>query len=563
MKPKDRRELIHPGTFRLLMIVPILCAMTCSVVTRGQVAINTDGTAPNPSAMLDVKSTSKGLLLPRLTTIQRNTLGSVAVAGLAVYDSDAKKLYYHDGTSWVDVSIGNLWTRTGTNTFLSNSNDHVGIGTSTPGYIAGASRYLTVSTPGMGVGNQIASLELKGSSGTTYLPVNRIDFLSQNASSVEGIARIETRITNSQLQGELLFYTRGTTLTERMRIDENGNVGIGTSSPAQPLHVSSGQSGLSSSVAYIENIYTGTNPWVYAIHGRVYSTSSSSEPGVGVLGMSANSTGGGVGVFGQSQSNSGTGVKAVAASASGVTYGLSAVNYSSDGYAGYFSGGKNYFSGNVGIGTTSPLSNLHVHNSTSSNNSVYITPMSGSSGDSTTLFLAEDHDATFGMYWMFDGIGNQMELWGKSGTAKYGPHLLVNRDNGNMAVGSTFGSGYKLSVNGKIICTEVLVQATASWPDYVFRSGYPLMSLDALEQSIQENGHLPGLPSATEIETDGIQVGEMQRRIVEKVEELTLYAIQQGKQLKEMQSVIDQLKAENDALKKLLRKKPTRHALTD
>ncbi len=660
--------VIHRITLITAMLVIIL-----SLTAQAQVGINTDGSSPDPSAMLDVKANNKGLLFPRLTSAQRTTLGSTAAAGLVVYDSDAKKLYYHDGAAWVDISIGNLWSRSGSNTWLTNTGDNVAIGTTTPGLIAGAARYLTISTPGLGVSNQISSIELKGSSGTTFLPVNRIDFLSQSLSNVNNIARIESRITNSQAEGELLFYTKGTDLTERMRIDEDGYVGIGNSNPTGPLHITSGQSGSTSSVAFVENTYsgtdnwvyaiqgrvnnsapasgpgigvlgmstnatgggvgvygqtngatgvairgsslsstgvnygilastnssdgyagyfsggrnyfsghvgigtnspaqplhvianqsttassvalvensyTGTNSWVYAIQGKVNSSSSSGGPGIGVLGVSSNSTGGGVGLFGQTSGASGTGVKAVSLSATGTNYGVYATISSPDGFAGYFSGGKNYFSGSVGIGVSSPLGKLHVHDAVNSNNILYITPKNTASGDSATVFFAEDNDAAFGMYWMYDGNDNQMELWGKNNTLKYGPHMLINRADGNIAFGTAFASGYKLSVGGKIACTEVLVQATASWPDYVFKANYNLMSLDKLEETIGNTGHLPGMPSAKEVEKNGIQMGEMQRLIVQKVEELTLYAIEQNKLIKQMKDELEALKAENASLRK-------------
>ena len=72
--------------------------------------------------------------------------------------------------------------------------------------------------------------------------------------------------------------------------------------------------------------------------------------------------------------------------------------------------------------------------------------------------------------------------------------------------------------------------------DYVFRNAYELMPLDKLKASIEQDKHLPGIPSAVQIESEGIQVGEMQVRMMEKIEELTLYILQ--------------LKAEIDELKK-------------
>ena len=116
-------------------------------------------------------------------------------------------------------------------------------------------------------------------------------------------------------------------------------------------------------------------------------------------------------------------------------------------------------------------------------------------------------------------------------------------------------TGYSLSVNGKIACSEVLVQALASWPDYVFAKDYKLISLPELEQSIQKNKHLPGIPSAKEIEAGGIKVGEIQNKLLEKVEELTLHLIDQNKQIADMKEEINVLKSENALIKKVINNK--------
>jgi len=106
----------------------------------------------------------------------------------------------------------------------------------------------------------------------------------------------------------------------------------------------------------------------------------------------------------------------------------------------------------------------------------------------------------------------------------------------DLRIGTTQqAAGYSLSVNGKIACTEVLVQALAGWPDYVFAKDYKLMSLTDLEKSIQTNKHLPGIPSAIEVENQGIQLGDMQKKLLEKVEELTLHLIDQNKQIADLQ----------------------------
>lgn len=108
---------------------------------------------------------------------------------------------------------------------------------------------------------------------------------------------------------------------------------------------------------------------------------------------------------------------------------------------------------------------------------------------------------------------------------------------GNMMIGDgTPATGYELSINGKVICEEAKVQLKTAWPDYVFAGTYQKPSLYSIEKFIKKNNHLPNIPSAASIEKDGLMLGDMQKRLMEKVEELTLYLID--------------LKRENDQLKK-------------
>ena len=88
----------------------------------------------------------------------------------------------------------------------------------------------------------------------------------------------------------------------------------------------------------------------------------------------------------------------------------------------------------------------------------------------------------------------------------------------------------KLSVNGKIRAREIQVE-TANWPDYVFSKDYKLPDLKETETFIKTNGHLPGVPSATVAEKEGIELGEMNKILLKKVEELTLHLIEKDKQL--------------------------------
>ena len=125
-----------------------------------------------------------------------------------------------------------------------------------------------------------------------------------------------------------------------------------------------------------------------------------------------------------------------------------------------------------------------------------------------------------------------------------GGQLALCANAGNVTIGTTtIATGYKLSVNGRIIGTEVRVDALANWPDYVFAADHKLLPLEELETSINTNKHLPGIPSATEVKNGGIMLGDMQTKTMEKVEELTLYLIQLNKENKELKARLEKLES--------------------
>ena len=192
--------------------------------------------------------------------------------------------------------------------------------------------------------------------------------------------------------------------------------------------------------------------------------------------------------------------------------------------------------GNVGIGTDEPDASLHI------------------SGGIEVLRLESASDPLFSFYegstykaWMqaFDDdfyITNRMP--GRLRLRTSNVDRLVIEGNGNVVIGATSGAtGYRLSVNGKVACEELLIDDQNYWPDYVFEKKYNLLSIDELEQSIRKNNHLPGIPSAGEVKDNGgFQVGEMQKKMLEKIEELSLYIIQLNNRVKK-------LEAENKVLK--------------
>ena len=134
---------------------------------------------------------------------------------------------------------------------------------------------------------------------------------------------------------------------------------------------------------------------------------------------------------------------------------------------------------------------------------------------------------------------NYPQDWG------YGLKTIVGRNNTKAlaVVNSTNNLDvFRVMGDGTIYATAVHVKLATNFPDYVFLKDYKLMSIDSLASYIRDNGHLPNTPTATEVERDGIDIGELARIQQEKIEELTLYLI-------EMKAQMDALKSEIEALK--------------
>ncbi len=114
--------------------------------------------------------------------------------------------------------------------------------------------------------------------------------------------------------------------------------------------------------------------------------------------------------------------------------------------------------------------------------------------------------------------------------------------NGNVGIGTTNTGPYKLAVEGKIGAREIKVTLSNPWADYVFDENYELRSLYSLEQYIKANKHLPGIPSASEVKkAGGVELGDMNVKLLEKIEELTLYVIELKKENKEIKDGLQKL----------------------
>ncbi len=143
-----------------------------------------------------------------------------------------------------------------------------------------------------------------------------------------------------------------------------------------------------------------------------------------------------------------------------------------------------------------------------------------------------------------DVVSNNGHIRATNGDLRAGADLLVN---GVARIGSISGdpTGHALAVGGSIISTEVKVELQGNWPDYVFSPSYALTPLSEVKAFVKENQHLPGIPSAAEVQQNGQQLGETQRLLLEKVEELYLHLIQTNERM-------EILEKENAELRKLV-----------
>ncbi|GGA87944.1 hypothetical protein [Puia dinghuensis] len=241
--------------------------------------------------------------------------------------------------------------------------------------------------------------------------------------------------------------------------------------------------------------------------------------------------------------------------------------------------------GNVGIGTSSPTFPLHLIGSV--NDILGITASGGGRGG---IYIQNTNAIGFATLIMENNLGglNSTVSLSVGGSTNSYPNFFglspINRGNlvtqganslglgvgtltaqplvlgtnnaerlridsaGNVGIGTSNTQGYKLAVNGSAIFTAAWVKPYANWPDYVFRKDYRLPSLDSLSKYIQSNNHLPDVPSAETVAQKGIDLGGNQAVLLKKIEELTLYLIEQQKAMEKQEKEIAALKEQNAQL---------------
>ncbi|MEO1486514.1 MAG: hypothetical protein AAFU57_12250 [Bacteroidota bacterium] len=200
-----------------------------------------------------------------------------------------------------------------------------------------------------------------------------------------------------------------------------------------------------------------------------------------------------------------------------------------------------YDGGNVGIGTTTPEAFLEVEGTGTiggqwnPNNSFF-----SIKEDGTSSAIIMDSNEIYGSGTLHIGAQTGDIVKFRKVTATGSTDHMIIDANGNMGIGTTTPGSWKLAVNGNIRAKEIKVET--GWADYVFKEGYDLPTLEEVEKHIQEKGHLMNIPSEAEVLENGIQLGEMNKLLLEKIEELTLYILEHKKQMADQQKQIDELK---------------------
>ena len=197
--------------------------------------------------------------------------------------------------------------------------------------------------------------------------------------------------------------------------------------------------------------------------------------------------------------------------------------------------------GSVGIGTTTPSNSRTV---VSPNTNLALFSSTGSANSAISVSTTSGQ-VNLGV----GGANPNPYIWSNTGNFYIGsdgsnPTFYVNgMVGGSIGIGTTNTYGYTLAVNGSAIFTQAVVKQRANWPDYVFRAGYHLRPLREIEQYIQQQHHLPEVPSAAEVEKEGLDVGQNQVVLLKKIEELTLYIIdikkESGKERRQMMKMIE------------------------
>lgn len=291
------------------------------------------------------------------------------------------------------------------------------------------------------------------------------------------------------------YNSSGTYLrTDLAILNSNGNVGFGTTNPLAKLHVNNGSLLFDGTTGATPTSGAGTRMmWIPALSAFRAGVVGGTTWDNANIGLYSSAFGGSTTASGWYSSAFGSGT---------IASGLFSASF---GYATTASGATSFA---VGEGTTAQPYDSFVLGRYNT-----ISGTSGSWVATDPLFV----------------IGN-----GSSTSVRSNAVTVLK--NGNVGIGTALvnnPNSYKLAVNGTIGAKAVKVEITSTtWPDFIFNKGYnKLKTLKEVEQYILENGHLPEIPTAKEIETNGADIGELLKLQMKKIEELTLYIIEQNKRI--------------------------------
>lgn len=212
-------------------------------------------------------------------------------------------------------------------------------------------------------------------------------------------------------------------------------------------------------------------------------------------------------------------------------------------------------SGQVGIGTATPDAHFHIVNDNANALDAHIEGFTLIDGSQASLLLGSETGASHGEWGIeHNPAAGGLNFWKPFGaTTGGGNYHLFIKDNGKVSIGldptlaTTFNGDYKLYVGNGIMTEKVRVaiRTTADWMDQVFDDSYDLLPLEKVESFIEENHHLPGVPSAEEVVEEGIDLAKMDATLLQKIEELTLYLIELKKENEEIKQELEEIKRIN------------------
>ncbi|MES2796956.1 MAG: hypothetical protein V4683_13385 [Bacteroidota bacterium] len=508
------------------------------------------GVGPNPphtSAELDVNSTIRGFLMPRMINTQRTAIASPSV-GLMVYQTNTSLmpastagLYINDASGWKRIATADeimggggssSWTVSGVNQY-SNLTGNVGIGTNTPSEKLHLVGYAQVD------GNIFVN---NANQGVLF----KEDNITKGRINLQGANDdFEMGTVTGNTTGKLVLETK---FTPRLVILPDGNVGIGTISPnvnykldvrgnirnEGDINIEDGFLKLSNTtdaVNWTMQYSTSTDRLLFLHQGQERITfQNGGNVGIGTVSpidklevydgnITQNNTNG---TFRLQANSIDKGFMQL--SGDNVRIGTYSTNDLGNLIFRVNGGDRMTISPS---GNTSIAGNASVTGTTTLNGKLTVNEGFEAihvEGNDPAINFFEAADQR-GYIWMID---DNMNIGTSNANSR------INMVTSQVTIGTSIAtpSTYKLGVGGRIICEELKVKLqSAGWPDYVFAKNYKLKPLEEVENFIKLNNHLPNIPSAQVIDKEGLEVGEMQRRMMEKIEELTLYIIDLKKEI--------------------------------